>query len=72
MFTFSKRARIFALAVSGSVHVMLFEVYIASDLIETASNTLSTCIVLQYILPSPLTSTSWDFNAESIVTPVPG
>ena len=51
---------------------MLFKVYIASDLIETASNTLSTCVVLQYILLCPLTSTSWDFNAESIVSPVPG
>ena len=51
---------------------MLFKVYIiASDLIETASNSFSTCVVLQYF-PSPLTSTSWDLNDESIVSPVPG
>ena len=43
---------------------MLFKVCIASDLTETASNTFSTCVVLQYF-PSPLTSTSWDLNAES-------
>ena len=43
---------------------MLFKVCIASDLTETASNTFSTCVVLQYV-PSPLTSTSWDLNAES-------
>ena len=70
-FTFSKRARIFSLAVTGSVHVMLFKVYIASYLIETASNTFSTCVVLQYF-PSPLTSTSRDLNAESIASPAPG
>ena len=50
---------------------MLFKVYIASDLIETASNTFSTCVVLQYF-PSQLTSTSWDLNAESTVSPAPG
>ena len=56
-FTFSKRARIFSLAVTGSVHVMLCKAYIASDLIETASDTFSTCVVLQYF-PSPLASTN--------------
>ena len=50
---------------------MLCKAYIASDLIETATNTFSTCVVLQYF-PSPLTSTSWDLNAESIVSPAPG
>ena len=70
-FTFSKRARIFSIVVTGSVHIMLFKAYIASDLIETASNTFSTCVVLQYF-PSPLTSTSRDWNAESIVSPAPG
>ena len=50
---------------------MLFKAYIASDLIETASNTFSTCVVLQYF-PSPLTPTAWDLNAESIVSSAPG
>ena len=50
---------------------MLCKAYITSDLIETATNTFSTCVVLQYF-PSPLTSTSRDLNAESIVSPAPG